>query len=76
MHYVIMFSVMLISPIPCLFVLLRVDEQAIEDLRTQQVENSEQELMKESCALDHFSLPNNVLYNHCGIFRLNFDGTQ
>jgi hypothetical protein len=29
-----------------------------------------------SCALDHFSLPNNVLYNHFGMHRLNFDGTQ
>jgi hypothetical protein len=30
---------------------------------------------KASCALDHSSLPNNVLYNHCGMFRFNFDGT-
>jgi hypothetical protein len=36
-----MFGVMLISPIPCLFVLLRVDEQATEDPGTQKVENSE-----------------------------------
>jgi hypothetical protein len=32
--------------------------------------------LKASCALDHFSLSNNVLYNHSGNFRLNFDGTQ
>jgi hypothetical protein len=32
--------------------------------------------LKESCALDHFYLPNNVLYNHFGMSRLNFDGTQ
>jgi hypothetical protein len=76
MHYIPLFGVMLISHVPCLFVLLRVDEQVIEDPGAQQVDNTEQELMKESCALDHFSLPNNVLYNHCGIFRLNFDGTQ
>jgi hypothetical protein len=31
---------------PCLFVLLRVDEQVIEDPRTQQVENSEHELIE------------------------------
>jgi hypothetical protein len=41
-----MFDVMLISLIPCLFVLLRVDEQVTEDLGTQQVENTEQELIK------------------------------
>jgi hypothetical protein len=46
MHYVLMFGVMLISPIPCLFVLLRVDEQATEDPSTQQVENTKQELIE------------------------------
>jgi hypothetical protein len=46
MHYVLMFGMMLISPIPCLFVLLRVDEQVIEDPGTQQVENTEQELIE------------------------------
>jgi hypothetical protein len=37
-----MFGVMLISTIPYLFVLLRVDGQSIEDLGAQQVENTEQ----------------------------------
>jgi hypothetical protein len=46
MQYVLMISVMLISHIPCLFVLLRVDEQVTEDLGTLQVENSEQELIE------------------------------
>jgi hypothetical protein len=41
-----MFDVMLISPIPYLFVLLRVDEQVTEDPGTQQVENSKQELIE------------------------------
>jgi hypothetical protein len=41
-----MFSVMLISPMQCLFVLLRVDEQVIEDPRAQQVEDIEQELVE------------------------------
>jgi hypothetical protein len=41
-----MFGVILISHITCLFVLLRVDEQVTEEPRTQQVENSEQELAK------------------------------
>jgi hypothetical protein len=29
-----------------------------------------------SCALDPLLLPNNVLYYHYSIHRLNFDGTQ
>jgi hypothetical protein len=45
MYSVLMFGVMLISPISCLFVLLRVDEQVIEDTGTQQVEIAEQELI-------------------------------
>jgi hypothetical protein len=38
MNFVLLFGVMLVSAIPCLFVLLRVDEPAIEDLGVQQVE--------------------------------------
>jgi hypothetical protein len=72
MHYVLQFDVMLISPMPCLFVLLRVDEQMIEEPGTQQVENTSRSSLKDSCALDHFSLPNDVLYNYFGIF----EGTQ
>jgi hypothetical protein len=41
MYYVLMFGVMLSSPIPYLFVLLRVDEQVIEDPSVQQVEIAE-----------------------------------
>jgi hypothetical protein len=41
-----MFGVMLISPIPFLFVLLWVDGQVTEDLEAQQVENTEQELVE------------------------------
>jgi hypothetical protein len=37
---------MLISAILCLFVLLRVDEQATEDPGVQQVETAEQELVE------------------------------
>jgi hypothetical protein len=47
MHSVLMFGVMLISLILCLFVLLRVDEQATEDPGTQLVENTEQELVED-----------------------------
>jgi hypothetical protein len=46
MHYVLLFCVMLFFPIPCLFVLLRVDEQANEDPGVQQVETTEQELVE------------------------------
>jgi hypothetical protein len=46
MHSVLRFGVMLVSPVPCLFVLLRVDEQATEDPGAQQVENIEQELVE------------------------------
>jgi hypothetical protein len=46
MYYSLMFGVMLIFPMQCLFVLLRVDEQATEEPGTQQVENSEQELIE------------------------------
>jgi hypothetical protein len=44
-HFVLLFGVMLIFAIPCVFVLLRVDEQAIEDRGVQQVETAEQELI-------------------------------
>jgi hypothetical protein len=46
MHFVLLFGVMLIFVIPCLFVLLRVDEQATEDPGVQQVETAEQELVE------------------------------
>jgi hypothetical protein len=46
MYFVFMFGAMLISAIPCLFVLLRVYKQAIEDPCLQQVEVAEQELIE------------------------------
>jgi hypothetical protein len=46
MHYVLMFGVMLISHVPCLFILLWVDGQATEDPGAQQVENTKQELVE------------------------------
>jgi hypothetical protein len=46
MQFGLIFGVMLIFHIPCLFLLLRVDEQATEDPGTQQVENTEQELVE------------------------------
>jgi hypothetical protein len=41
-----MFGVMLIFLVPCLFVLLWVDEQATKDPGAQQVESAEQELVE------------------------------
>jgi hypothetical protein len=46
MHFVLLFGMILIFSIPCLFVLLRVDEQATEDPCVQQVETAEQELIE------------------------------
>jgi hypothetical protein len=46
MHYVLLFGVMLISAISCLFLLLRVDEQGTKDPGVQQVETAEQELVE------------------------------
>jgi hypothetical protein len=46
MHFVLLFGVMLIFAIPCVFVLLHVDEQATEDPGVQQVETAEQELVE------------------------------
>jgi beta-lactam-binding protein with PASTA domain len=45
MHYILLFGVMLIFAILCMVVLMRVDEQAIEDPEVQQVETAEQELV-------------------------------
>jgi hypothetical protein len=46
MHSILLFGVLLISPISCLFVLLRVDEQATEDSGVQEVETAKQELVE------------------------------
>jgi hypothetical protein len=40
MHYIPLFGVLLISHVPGVFVLLRVDEQVIEDPGAQQVDNT------------------------------------
>jgi hypothetical protein len=54
-----MFGVMLILPISCLFVLLQLArgyEPLEEQVGTRNLKS------QASCALDHFYLPNNVLY--------------
>jgi hypothetical protein len=68
-----MFGLMLILPIPYLFVLLRLArgyESLGEQVGTWNLKSHA------SCALDHFYLPNNVLYNHLFMHRFNFYGTQ
>jgi hypothetical protein len=46
MHSVLLFGMMLISAILCLFLLLRVDKPATEDPSVQQVKTTEQELVE------------------------------
>jgi hypothetical protein len=73
MQYILMFGVMLILPIPCLFVLLRL---AVRSRESEDYPGTWDLKSNASCALDHFYLPNNVLYNHFILHRLNFDETQ
>ena len=54
-----MFEVMLILPIPCLFVLLRIAVRSRESEDHPGTWNLESQA---SCALDHSFLPNNVRY--------------
>jgi hypothetical protein len=67
MQYVLKFGVMLILPISCLFVLLRI---AVRSRESEDHPGTWNLKSKVSCALDHFSLPNNVPVNHCDMLRL------
>ena len=67
MYFVYMFGVMLILPIPCLFVLLRLargHESSKKQVGTWNLKS------QASCALDHFFLPTHVLINHNDLHRL------
>jgi hypothetical protein len=67
MQFVLMFGVMLIFPIHCLFLFLRLAqgyESPKEQVGTWNLKS------QASCALDHFFLPNNVLINHNDLHRL------
>jgi hypothetical protein len=67
MQYILMFGVMLILSIPCLFVLLRLErghESSEEQDGTWNLK------CQASCALDHFFLPTHVLINHNDLHRL------
>jgi hypothetical protein len=62
-----MFCVMLILPIPCLFVLLRLArgyESPEEQVGTWNLKS------QASCTLDHFFLPSHVFINHNDLHRL------
>jgi hypothetical protein len=77
MYFVYMFGVMLIFPyILCLFVLWWVEEPVPEDPGDQQIEVAEQELIEGNLCPWPLSLPNNALYYHYSMHRLNFDGTR
>jgi hypothetical protein len=72
MQFILMFGVMLILSISCLFVLLRLAVR----LREFEGHPSTWNLKSQaSCALDHFLL-NNVLYYYTLMHWFNFDGTQ
>jgi hypothetical protein len=70
MHYVLLFGVMLISPITCLFVLLRVESKPLRTQGFNRWRQLSRSSLKTSCALDHLYLPNNVLVNHYDLHRL------
>jgi hypothetical protein len=64
---------MLIMPIPCLFVLLRLAVGTRVTWRASWY--LESQVPGKLCSLP-LLLPNNVLYNHLFMHRFNFDGTQ
>jgi hypothetical protein len=67
MYFVLMFGVMLIFPIPCLFVLLRLARGHQSSEKQVGTWNLRSEA---SYALDHFFLPSHVLINHNDLHRL------
>jgi hypothetical protein len=67
MQFILMFDVMLIFSILCLYVLLRLT------MRSQEPENHPGTWnlkSQASCAFDHFFLPTHVLINHNDLHRL------
>jgi hypothetical protein len=56
-----------------MFVLLRL---AVRSRESEDHPSTRNLKSQASCALDHFYLPNNVLYNHFIMHRFNFEGTQ
>jgi hypothetical protein len=67
MYFVHKFGVMLILPIPCLFVLLQLARGYVSPEEQVGTWNLK---CQASCALDHFFLPSHVLINHNDLHRL------
>jgi hypothetical protein len=67
MYFILMFGVMLILPVPCLFVLLRLVRGHVSSEKQVSTWNLKSQA---SCALDHFFLPTHVLINHNDLHRL------
>jgi hypothetical protein len=67
MQFILMFGVMLILSILCLFVLLRLVVRSREHEDHPDTWNLKSQA---SCALDHFFLPTHVLINHNDLHRL------
>jgi hypothetical protein len=67
--FVLMFGVLLFLCDPCLFICIATASSAVTShLKTKLVPRNLES--KASCALDHSSLPNNVLVNHFDMLRL------
>jgi hypothetical protein len=66
-----MFGVMLILPVSCLFVLLRL---AVGSRESEDHPGTWNLKSQASCALDHFFFPKHVLINHNDLHRLNLMG--
>jgi hypothetical protein len=67
MYFAYMFGVILILPIHCLFVLLRLAVRSREFKEQVGTWNLKSQA---SCALDHFFLPTHILVNHNDLPRL------
>jgi hypothetical protein len=67
MPYILMFGVMLILSIPCLFVLLRLARGHVSSERQVGTWNLK---CQASCALDHLLFPSHVLINYNDLHRL------
>jgi predicted secreted protein len=71
MQFILMFGVMLILSILCLFVLLRL---AVRSRESEDHPGTWNLKSQASCALDHFFLPTHVLINHNDLHRIILKG--
>jgi predicted secreted protein len=71
MQFILMFGVMLILSILCLFVLLRL---AVRSRESEDHPGTWNLKSQASCTLDHFFLPTDVLINHNDLHRLILKG--